>query len=285
MTPDSKPAFVVEAKNKYFEAIRSVADFEVRPGPTVSFMSEVDLTEIERVRSGSAGIRPSYTAFVAKAVALALREFPYANRRVWRPPSLLWLRPRLVTFQRCDVAIASERDIPGAESVAFFDVFRDVDSRSLGELTEALRALSTSDISTNEQWRSFSGLVTRTPQWLSTLLIRLPYFFPGFWIKYRGASVLISSPAKYGVDAVMAAQSFPLSLAFGLVKPRPIVRDGQVVAAKTFALTLNFDRRVMAGAQAARFFKHIVDLLEQADAGLAPDQPTADATTPASMRG
>lgn len=266
-------AYTIEPKNRYFEAIRAIADFEVRSGPSVSFMSQVDLTDIDKIRRSAGAAPPSYTAFVAKAVAIALREFPYANRRVCRPPSLLWLSNRLLTFRRSDIAIGSERDIPGAESVAFFEVFRDVDQQSLDTLTKDLRALALSDITTNQQWRSFSSLVTRMPQWLSTMLIRLPYFFPRLWIKYRGASVLITSPAKYGVDAVMATTVYPLSVGFGLVKSRPIVRDGQVVACLTFALTITFDRRVMAGAQAARFFKRIIDLLEQARTTLAQDAP------------
>lgn len=262
-------AYLIEPKNKYFGAIRAVADFELRPGPTVSFVSEVDLTQVELVRASFGRPAPSYTAFVARAVALALREFPYANRRVCRPPSLLWLSTRLQTFKRCDIAVASERDIPGAESVAFYDVFRDVDQQSLQALTQGLRDLATSDIDSNAQWRSFSSLITRLPLWLSTLLIRLPYYFPRLWLRYRGAAVLISSPAKYGVDAVMATQSFPLSVAFGLAKKRPVVRGDQVVPCMTFALSVNFDRRIMAGAQAARFYKRIVELLEQAQSTLA----------------
>lgn len=278
MDPAADTPYDIEPKNRYFEAIRAVADFELHPGPKVSFMSQVDLTQVEQLRRNAVGVRPSYTAFVAKAVALALSEFPYANRRVCRTPTRLWLGWRVQRFHRCDIAIASERDIPGAESVAFFDVFRDVDRQSLVELTESLRALSASDITNNEQWRSFSSLITRLPQWLSTQLIRLPYYFPGMWIKYRGAAVLISSPSRYGVDAVMAAQSYPMSLAFGLVKPRPVVRDGQIVPCTTTALTLNFDRRVMAGAQGARFFKRIIDLLEQAETTLVgPAQQAAAA--------
>ena len=41
------------------------------------------------------------------------------------------------------------------------------------------------------------------------------------------------------------------------------------MASPTFTLILNFDRRVMAGAQAARFFKRMVDLLEHAETALA----------------
>lgn len=278
---NSESSYEVEPRNKFFGAIRAVADFEVRPGPTVTFMSQVDLTEVEQIRRATIGAKPSYTAFVAKAVALALREFPYANRRVFRPPTRLWFGARVQRFHRCDIAIASERDIPGGESVAFFDVFRDVDRLSLQELTDGLRALATSDASSNAQWRSFSTIVTRLPQWLSTLLIRLPYYFPRLWVRYRGAAVLISSPSKYGVDVVMAAQSFPMSLAFGLVKPRPVVRDGKIEAASTTALTMNFDRRVMAGAQSARFFKRIIDILEHAETSMAAyrSAPTTDGGT------
>src|SRR3954452_24084298 len=94
--PIAGPAFQIEAKNKFFEATRAIVEYEIRPGNTVSFLSEVDLTGVERLRSRLAGEqRPSYTAFVAKAVALALRDFPYANRRVCRPPWLLWSGTRL----------------------------------------------------------------------------------------------------------------------------------------------------------------------------------------------
>lgn len=79
-------SYEVEPQNKYFEAIRAIADFELRPGPSVSFLNEIDLTQLERVRAAAVGVKPSYTALVAKAVALALREFPYANRRVHRSP-------------------------------------------------------------------------------------------------------------------------------------------------------------------------------------------------------
>ena len=82
--------------------------------------------------------------------------------------------------------------------------------------------------------------------------------------------MLVSSPAKYGVDVVVGTWSHPLGVSFGLVKPRPVVRGTEIVACLTFALTLNFDRRVMAGAQAARFFKRMVDLLEHAETEMAP---------------
>jgi hypothetical protein len=284
--------YAIEPKNKFVEATRAIVEFEIRPGNTVTFLHEVDLTEIERLRARAVGgRRPSYTAFVVKAVALALRDFPYANRRLIRRAWMPWAAPRLQRFHRRDVAVAVERDLPGSESTAFIDIVRDADCRPLSEITEALHALSVCDVATNEQWRAFSTLIVRLPCWLAAWLIRLPCFVPGLWVKYRGGAALVSSPAKYGVDAVASTWSHPLGISFGLAKPRAVVREGAIVARPTFLLTLNFDRRVMAGAQGARFFNRLVEVLQHAETELAPEgeapappPPTREAVSAAGSR-
>ena len=273
-SPKNRSSYSVEPRCKFFEATKSIVEYEMRPGNTVTFISEVDLSEVEmiRARAAAAGqIKPSYTAFVVKAVALALREFPYANRRVFR--KWPFFRPRLQRFHTCDLSVACERLETGAAMSTFIDIIRDADRLSLEEITQWLRNLANATPENNKQWREFSWLITKLPHWLSTLLIRLPVFVPSLWIKYRGGSVLISSPAKYGVDAVVATWSAPLGISFGLVKPRPVVKDGKVVARPTFSFVLNFDRRVMAGAQAAKFFKYMTDLLEHASSKMAPYLP------------
>jgi hypothetical protein len=259
---------------RFFRANRSIVEYEIRPGNTVTFLHEVDLTEVERIRErvkATGTEAPSYTAFVVKAVALALREFPYANRRIWGWRWIPFLGTRLQQFHTVDVAVACERNVPGAPVATFIDIIRNADTLSLAEITTWLRNLNTCDITNNKQWRSFSTIIRRLPHFLSTLLIRLPCFFPSLWEKYRGGAALISSPAKYGIDIVAATWSSPLGVSFGLVKPRPVVReDGQIVARRTFWFTLNFDRRVMAGAQSARFCKRILDVLEHAESEMAP---------------
>jgi hypothetical protein len=278
--------YAIEPGNRHFEAIRAIAEYEIRPGNTVSFLSQVDLTEVERVRArATGGRRPSYTAFVVKAVALALRDFPYANRRVCRRPWLPFSGARLQRFHHNDVAVACERDIPGAESIAFVDILRDADRLSLAEITEALHDLAVCDVTTNKQWREFNTLVSRLPSWLSTLLIRLPCLVPGLWCEYRGGAVLVSSPAKYGIDVVAGTWTHPLGVSFGLAKPRPVVRGEAIVACPTFTLTLNFDRRVMAGAQAARFFKRIVERLEKAETELEKSDVCLEVSVRPSPRG
>lgn len=271
--------FTIEPRNRFFETMRSMAKYEIHPGMTVSLISEVDLTEIEQIRA-TARDRPSYTAFVIKAVSLALREFPYANRRVCRRVWLPFSAPRLQTFHRCDIAVAVERDLPGTASAMFADVIRDADKLSLMEITTWLRALATCDVNTNKQWRDFSWVATRLPRWLTALLLRLPYFSPRLWVKWRGGAVLVSSPAKYGVDCVVSSWTAPLGVSFGLVKKRPVVRGNEVVPCTTFNLLLNFDRSIMVGAQAARFFHCIVQKLQHPLTEMTPFLPTPDDGAP-----
>lgn len=258
-------AYEIQPGHPFFDVTRSIVGHEIRMGDTITFLSEVDLSEAEQLRVYAArlGVRkPSYTAFVVKAVALALHDFPYANRRLHRRPWLPFARLRLQKFNSCDITVAVERDIPGVEVATFIDIIRDADRISLEKITEKLHALATCNETNNRQWCEYKRIVTRLPHWLSSLLVRLPAYFPSLWAKYRGGSVLISSPTKYGVDVMVGAWTAPLGVSFGLVKERPVVRAGKVVPCRTFTLTLNWDRRVMAGAQAARFFKRIVDILE-----------------------
>jgi pyruvate/2-oxoglutarate dehydrogenase complex dihydrolipoamide acyltransferase (E2) component len=69
-----------------------------------------------------------------------------------------------------------------------------------------------------------------------------------------------------------------LGLSFGLVKERPVVRDGAIVARRTTILTFNFDRRLLAGAPGARFCKRLVDILENPAVELASYLPTESCT-------
>lgn len=255
--------------NKFFHAARNIVEKETVTKPTVRFNYLVDLTEIEEIRDkyNDMGKRkPSYATFVCKAVGLALKEFPYANRKIYKRPWLFFLGPRLLQFDRSDIAVAVERkgDIEGVEHITFINILRDADQLSIDEISQFLYNLTNSDASNNKQWKEFSKLITSLPSWLSYFLIRLPVWFPSLWIKYRGGSVLLSSPAKYGVDILSANWSSPLAISYGLVKKRPMVIKDEVVARPSFHFLMNFDRRVMAGAPAARFFARVCEMLTDA---------------------
>ncbi|MCM2277262.1 MAG: 2-oxo acid dehydrogenase subunit E2 [Oligoflexia bacterium] len=260
-------SFTRERTNKFLDANIGIVEYEARRMVGVNFFSEVDLTQIERMRghSGTGERRVPYTAFVIQAAARALTEFPYANARLFpRFP----FGNSLVRFHSRDVAVAVERDEPGMEGTVFCDLLRSADERTLSEISGDLAKLARADETTNRQWREFARAIRLFPRWLARLIFRLPSVFPSQWVKYRGGAVVVSSPAKYGVDAISAHWIWPIGISFGLVRKRPVVRQDQVCVAPTFTLTMSFDRRQLAGAQAARFFHRIVELLEKAETEL-----------------
>lgn len=272
---------------RFFRVLCALSDDDIKADVSVSFCSTIDLTAVEEIRAKAAalgGRKPSYTAFVVRAIAQALREFPYANRRVFRSP--LGLAPSLHAFASIDVAVAAERAMPGYEFVAFMDVMRKAETKSIDEINEWLAALARSDEDNNRQWRDFSNLIRRVPWRLAAFILRLPVWIPSWWERYRGAAVLVSSPAKYGVGRVVATWAWPIGVSFGLVEPRAMVRDGAIVARPCFDLMLNFDRRVMAGAAAAKFFKRICELVESGgeDAPVISSSRGEAATPPAGER-
>ena len=255
-------------RNRFFEVFCYLPENELfRSGVMVTFSSLVDLSKIEQMRAGYGKTEKiSYTTFVAKSLALTLKEFPYANCKVFEYPWWFFLgKRRLVSFKSFDIAVANEKDTPGLEFSAFVDIMRNVDSLSFVEIKQWLQDLASSTEETNKQLKSFNFLINRLPSLIATFIVWIPSRIPSFWVKYRGAVALISSPGKYGPDQIAATWAWPLGISFGKVKKRSIVKDNQSQIVTSFHITMNFDRRVMAGAPAARFFARLVQRLEECD--------------------
>jgi pyruvate dehydrogenase E2 component (dihydrolipoamide acetyltransferase) len=51
-------------------------------------------------------------------------------------------------------------------------------------------------------------------------------------------------------------------LAVGTIEEKPVVKDGQIIAGKTMALTLSCDHRVVDGAEGAKFLATLRKFLE-----------------------
>jgi len=255
--------YTVLGKNRYFEVLGGL-NRENRSDNKVGMISELNMSSVQRLRNKYAErneAKPSYTALVAKAVSLALRRHPHANRIPFELP----FRKRLVQLESVDMTIAVERDRPDIEQAVFAGTIKNTDTKSLTAITEELRGLAMATTETNERWKALKWIVENLPCGLARAVLSLPRWSPRLWIKHRGGAVMISSPAKYGVDLMVGAWPWPLGVSFGLVKERPVVIDGKLAAAPTMALTLSFDRRLMGGAPAARFFKSVCEFLEQAE--------------------
>lgn len=80
-----------------------------------------------------------------------------------------------------------------------------------------------------------------------------------------GGTFTISNLGMFAVDEFSAVINPPQAaiLATGSVRERPIVKNGQIVAAPTLRVTLSCDHRVIDGAEGARFLQTLKELLEE----------------------
>jgi pyruvate/2-oxoglutarate dehydrogenase complex dihydrolipoamide acyltransferase (E2) component len=245
---------------KIFQVLSHIIKKEVQPQNCVAFFKEIDCSVIENIRhhySIKESQKPSYTAFIIKAISEAVKEHPWVNARIF--PSFPY--SKIVRFSEIHTAVACETHLPGAEFMAFVDVIKKTDDKTIDAINRELCRLAKADIHNNPQLKSFIQIIKNCPVFLARQLCTLPAFFPSLWMKYRGAGIIISSPSKYGVDAVAGSWPHPLGFSFGLVQKKPIVKNNKLEIARCFTLTMSFDRRILAGGPAARFFNSIANNL------------------------
>jgi pyruvate dehydrogenase E2 component (dihydrolipoamide acetyltransferase) len=205
--------------------------------PDFSLVLEVDMeacatlrTELKRLarpaadEPGSAGRvdAPTYNDMVVKASALALREHARANGS--------YRDGRLELHSRINVGVA----VAAHDALIVPTVF-DADEKSLGEIARETRALAE---------RVRAGTITPP--------------------ELGGGTFTVSNLGMYGVRSFTAIINPPQSaiLSVGTMEQRAVVREGELVAAHTMALTLACDHRILYGADAALFLARIRELLE-----------------------
>lgn len=255
--PAANPYSILE-RNRYFEVV-GLLNRENRSDYKATMFSEVDMSRIEGLRSAAGADKASYSAYMIEAIVQGLKLHPHCNRLTWEIPFFR----RLVQLHAYDISVAIEKELPGHDQVVHVDCIRGADRKSPVELTQVLKRFSEADLNSSENFRLFRRIVEKIPfRRLAAMILSAPRLLPSLWIRHRGGAVLLSSPAKYGVDIVAAAWPWPIGFSFGLVKERPAAVDGQVVVRKTMFVTLSFDRRMIGGAQAARFFRTVCQALE-----------------------
>jgi pyruvate dehydrogenase E2 component (dihydrolipoamide acetyltransferase) len=160
---------------------------------------------------------------VLKACAETLKEFPELNARLERD--------EIVFLDRYDIGVAVQTD-----DGLVVPVVRDCAARSLEDLGADLARLAES-----------ARKGTLKPEEL------------------RGSTFTVTSAGKLGGLLQTPIVNHPevAILSIGRIGPRPVVRDGEVVAGQTGYVSLTFDHRVVDGARAAQFGLAVIRRLEQ----------------------
>ena len=137
-------------RNRFFEVVGGIM-FENYGDNKVAMLSEIDMSQCIALReaiSKKTGQKPSYTACVARAVALTLKTHPYANRITFEIPFF----KRIIQLEEINITVAVERDTPGTEQATYAGTIARTDKLSLPELTSELRRIANIEGEHGERW-------------------------------------------------------------------------------------------------------------------------------------
>jgi pyruvate dehydrogenase E2 component (dihydrolipoamide acetyltransferase) len=196
-------------------------------------VDEVDFSKLVEVRerlkpiAEKAGVKLTYLPFIFKAVASALKAFPNVNSSYDEAAN------EIVHKRYYNIGCAVD-----TEAGLIVPVVKNVDSKSVMEIARDIVDLAGKARDGKLASEEISG--------------------SSFAVTNIGsAGSLLSFPIINAPDAAI--------LGVHTIVDRPIVRDGQIVVGKMMYLSLSFDHRLIDGAEAARFVKHLTRLLENPD--------------------
>jgi pyruvate dehydrogenase E2 component (dihydrolipoamide acetyltransferase) len=172
---------------------------------------------------GDGGEKVSFSDLLLRALALALRDCPWANT-VWHNDTLVALPAPAVGL------------VVGLDDGLLIPVVEEAERLPLEELARRRTALVAAVREGKLSAAVFGGAATSLSNLGHT------------WVD--------------DFTPVLAPPQSTM-LAVGRVAPRPFVVEGQVCARPTLRLCLAVDHRVMDGEPAARFLRAIVECLEQ----------------------
>ncbi len=196
--------------------------------PHVAHMEDVDVTVLEEFRRKErerGGARLTLLAFVLKAVARTLRDFPMFNA------SLDPVREEIVykKFWNLGIAVDSGRGL-------IVPVIRDVDRKSIREISSEIAVLAE---------KARTGRIGVED--------------------LQGGTFTVTNVGPLGGTGMIPTINYPECAILGMsaARPRPVVRGGEIVVRTILPVTLAFDHRIADGADAARFVNELRRRLEE----------------------
>ena len=214
---------------------RKIAEKMVRSkftAPHSLFVEEVDVTELVALRkrlnaslaeSGDT-LKVSFLPFVCKALVPVYRKYPSLNANFDDAAQELVQRGSY----HFGIAAATDEGLT-------VPVVKDVDRLTIRQLAEEISRLA-------------AGARDKT--------LKLD--------ELTGGTFTITSLGTNGGLFAMPIINYPEVAILGMSRSRlqPVVRDGQIVPRLMLPLSLSYDHRVIDGADAARFTRRLVDMLE-----------------------
>ncbi|MEH7120414.1 dihydrolipoamide acetyltransferase family protein [Neobacillus vireti] len=197
--------------------------------PHVTLMDEIDVTKLVAHRkkfkevAAAKGIKLTFLPYIVKALTSALREFPVLNT------SLDDATSEIIHKHYYNIGIAAD-----TEKGLLVPVVKDADRKSVFTISNEINELA---------GKARDGKLAPN--------------------EMKGASCTISNIGSAGGQWFTPVINHPevAILGVGRIAEKPIVRNGEIVAAPVLALSLSFDHRMIDGATAQNAMNHIKRLL------------------------
>ncbi|MBW4080447.1 dihydrolipoamide acetyltransferase family protein [Paenibacillus sp. S150] len=227
----------LEEERVPFKGIRkAIANAMVKSAytaPHVTIMDEVDVTELVAFRARmkpvaeKKGVKVTYLPFIVKALVAASRQFPALNAMIDEETN------EIVYKKYYNIGIATDTD-----NGLIVPVIKDADRKSIWMIASSISDLAL---------RGRDGKLASN--------------------EMKGSTISISNIGSAGGMFFTPIINFPevAILGTGRITEKPVVKNGEIVAAPVMALSLSFDHRIIDGATAQNFMNYIKTLLANPD--------------------
>jgi pyruvate/2-oxoglutarate dehydrogenase complex dihydrolipoamide acyltransferase (E2) component len=232
---------------------------------------EIDVTEARRAikEAKSSGTHISFTGWLMKCLASAVKEFPEVNS--YRKGRCLYM------FEVVNIATMVERELKG-ELVPLPYVVKDCDKKSVCEISSEIVSVKEGDVGedlviADRQAARMAKLAVLTPGPLRGLGMRIFFRNPVRKHEMMG-TIGVTAVGMFGKSGgwpLPIPNVHPLAVAVGGISRKPLYRGegDELQPREMLDLTLMFDHDVIDGAPAARFSARLIELMESAH-GLEP---------------
>ena len=224
---------------------------------TIHGLVEIDVTasRLAMQHHEQAGRPVSFTAFLVRAVARAVEadRMMHAYRR----------RNRLVLFDDVDVNTQVEIDLAG-QTIPKSVVVRAANRKTVEAISDEIRAAQ-HPRDDDRFYRAMLAFATM-PRAIRSLAWRAVMTNPA-WFKRLGGTVGLSSIGMFGPGGGWGIPIAPttLMITVGGITTQPQLRNGTLEEREMLSLTISVDHDIVDGAPAARFVRHLAELIEKAD--------------------
>ncbi|MEL3973121.1 dihydrolipoamide acetyltransferase family protein [Rossellomorea oryzaecorticis] len=197
--------------------------------PHVTLMDEVDVTKLWDHRkkfkevAAEKGVKLTFLPYIVKALTSALREFPALNTSIDDSTS------EIVQKHYYNIGIAAD-----TEKGLVVPVVKNADRKSMFSISNEINELA---------GKARDGKLSGD--------------------EMKGASCTITNIGSAGGQWFTPVINHPevAILGVGRIAEKPVVKNGEIVAAPVLALSLSFDHRMIDGATAQHALNHIKRLL------------------------